>query len=103
MTVGPFLALSWFFFGLSCDTIHPNQLPSFSNESRYILSIFQLLGLLVTLPTLLPIETAEVGNYHYGPQHPMKPHRIRMTHNLIINYGLWKKLSIFVGRFEWVH
>ncbi|RKO89597.1 hypothetical protein BDK51DRAFT_17899, partial [Blyttiomyces helicus] len=37
---------------------------------------------------------ADIGNYHYGPQHPMKPHRIRMTHNLIVNYGLYKKLEI---------
>ncbi|KAI9088743.1 histone deacetylase Rpd3 [Phlyctochytrium arcticum] len=36
----------------------------------------------------------EVGNFHYGPQHPMKPHRIRMTHNLVVNYGLYKKLEI---------
>ncbi|KAI9359999.1 hypothetical protein DFJ73DRAFT_816261 [Zopfochytrium polystomum] len=36
----------------------------------------------------------DVGNYHYGPQHPMKPHRIRMTHNLILNYGLYKKLEV---------
>ncbi len=39
---------------------------------------------------------ADVGNYHYGPGHPMKPHRIRMTHNLIVNYGLYKKLEVFV-------
>ncbi|TPX36616.1 hypothetical protein SmJEL517_g01150 [Synchytrium microbalum] len=39
-------------------------------------------------------HTADVGNYHYGPQHPMKPHRIRMAHNLIVNYGLYKKLEI---------
>ncbi|KAJ3068854.1 Histone deacetylase 1 [Podochytrium sp. JEL0797] len=36
----------------------------------------------------------DVGNYHYGPGHPMKPHRIRMTHNLIVNYGLYKKLEV---------
>ncbi|KAH6570440.1 hypothetical protein BASA62_004357 [Batrachochytrium salamandrivorans] len=36
----------------------------------------------------------DVGLYHYGPQHPMKPHRIRMTHNLVVNYGLYKKLEI---------
>ncbi|KAI8913938.1 histone deacetylase Clr6 [Powellomyces hirtus] len=36
----------------------------------------------------------EMGNYHYGPQHPMKPHRIRMTHNLVMNYGLYNKLEI---------
>ncbi|WRT63370.1 uncharacterized protein IL334_000275 [Kwoniella shivajii] len=30
----------------------------------------------------------DVGNYHYYLGHPMKPHRIRMAHNLIVNYGL---------------
>lgn len=39
----------------------------------------------------------DIGHYHYGPMHPMKPHRIRMTHNLIINYGLYKKLEINVS------
>ena len=24
----------------------------------------------------------EVGNYHYGPGHPMKPHRLSVTHSL---------------------
>jgi len=36
----------------------------------------------------------EVGNYYYGQGHPMKPHRIRMTHNLLLNYGLYKKMTI---------
>ncbi|OCF43072.1 histone deacetylase 1/2 [Kwoniella heveanensis CBS 569] len=30
----------------------------------------------------------DVGNYTYYLGHPMKPHRIRMAHNLIVNYGL---------------
>lgn len=38
---------------------------------------------------------AEVGNYHYGQGHPMKPHRVRMTHNLVVNYGLYKKMEVF--------
>ena len=37
----------------------------------------------------------EIGNYHYGPGHPMKPHRVRMAHNLIVNYGLYRHLSVF--------
>ncbi|KAI3647439.1 hypothetical protein MP228_007660 [Amoeboaphelidium protococcarum] len=40
----------------------------------------------------------EVGNYHYGPWHPMKPHRIRMTHSLLLNYGLYQKLDIIRPR-----
>ncbi|KAG5181417.1 hypothetical protein JKP88DRAFT_346740 [Tribonema minus] len=37
----------------------------------------------------------EIGNYHYGQGHPMKPHRVRMTHNLIVNYGLYKMMEVF--------
>uniref|UniRef100_A0A8C5Z4V8 Histone deacetylase n=1 Tax=Marmota marmota marmota TaxID=9994 RepID=A0A8C5Z4V8_MARMA len=38
---------------------------------------------------------ADVGNYAYGAGHPMKPHRIRMAHSLIMNYGLYKKMEIY--------
>jgi len=37
----------------------------------------------------------DVGNYYYGQGHPMKPHRIRMTHNLILNYGLYRKMEVY--------
>lgn len=37
----------------------------------------------------------DVGNYHYGPGHPMKPHRLTLTHSLVFAYGLQKKLDIF--------
>lgn len=38
---------------------------------------------------------SDVGTYHYGPLHPMKPHRVRMTHHLVVNYELYKKMEIF--------
>ena len=37
----------------------------------------------------------DVGNFFYAPNHPMKPHRIRMAHNLILSYNLFPKLQIF--------
>lgn len=40
--------------------------------------------------------SGDVGNYYYGQGHPMKPHRIRMTHNLLLNYGLYRKMEIYV-------
>jgi|UniRef100_A0AC35FXV5 histone deacetylase 1/2 len=40
----------------------------------------------------------DVGNYYYGQGHPMKPHRIRMCHNLLLNYGLYRKMEIFRPR-----
>lgn len=42
--------------------------------------------------------SGDVGNYYYGQGHPMKPHRIRMTHNLLLNYGLYRKMEIYVCR-----
>lgn len=41
---------------------------------------------------------SDVGNYAYVAGHPMKPHRIRMAHSLIMNYGLYKKMEIYVCR-----
>lgn len=41
---------------------------------------------------------SDVGNYAYVAGHPMKPHRIRMTHSLIMNYGLYQKMEIYVRR-----
>ncbi|XP_074602063.1 histone deacetylase 2-like [Brevipalpus obovatus] len=35
-----------------------------------------------------------IGNYYYGRGHPMKPLRLRMVHNLILNYGLYRKMEI---------
>lgn len=42
---------------------------------------------------------SDVGNYAYVAGHPMKPHRIRMAHSLIMNYGLYKKMEIYVSVF----
>ena len=36
-----------------------------------------------------------IGNYEYGRHHPMRPHRVRMTHHLVVNYGLYKQMNIF--------
>ncbi|CAL2045985.1 unnamed protein product [Caenorhabditis brenneri] len=38
---------------------------------------------------------SNIGNYYYGQGHVMKPHRIRMTHHLVLNYGLYRHLEIF--------
>jgi len=38
---------------------------------------------------------ADVGNFHYGPGHPMKPHRLSVTHSLVLNYNLHKHMQVF--------
>ena len=40
---------------------------------------------------------SDVGNYAYTAGHPMKPHRIRLAHSLIMNYGLYKNMEIYVS------
>uniref|UniRef100_A0A8C3NSN2 Histone deacetylase n=1 Tax=Cyanoderma ruficeps TaxID=181631 RepID=A0A8C3NSN2_9PASS len=37
----------------------------------------------------------DVGNFHYGAGHPMKPHRLALTHSLVLHYGLYKKMIVF--------
>ncbi|KAF7683569.1 Histone deacetylase 3 [Astathelohania contejeani] len=36
----------------------------------------------------------EAGKFHYGEGHPMKPHRITLTHSLVKSYGLDKHMCI---------
>ena len=48
------------------------------------------------LPFVCLVEKLTARNYAYGPGHPMKPHRIRMCHSLIMNYGLYKNMEIYV-------
>lgn len=40
---------------------------------------------------------SDVGNFAYTSGHPMKPHRIRMCHSLVMNYHLYKKMEIYVS------
>lgn len=40
----------------------------------------------------------DVGNFHYGPNHPMKPHRLALTHNLVLHYGIYNsKILLFLN------
>ncbi|CAL9081379.1 unnamed protein product [Musa acuminata var. zebrina] len=35
-----------------------------------------------------------IGNFYYGNGHPMKPHRVRMTHALLEKYGLLRHMRV---------
>jgi histone deacetylase 1/2 len=43
---------------------------------------------------------ADLGDFYYGPTHPMKPHRVRMAHDLIVRYDLYKNLQVRQLRFR---
>ncbi|WBW71227.1 histone deacetylase (class I) Hos2 [Schizosaccharomyces osmophilus] len=40
----------------------------------------------------------QVGNYHYGDKHPMKPHRITIANHLVMGYGLHDKMNVYSPR-----
>ncbi|XP_021906992.1 histone deacetylase 9-like [Carica papaya] len=40
----------------------------------------------------------DVGSVYFGPNHPMKPHRLCMTHHLVLSYELHKKMEIYILR-----
>lgn len=34
---------------------------------------------------------------YYGANHPMKPHRLCMTHHLVLGYELHKSMEVYVS------
>ncbi|CAG8454144.1 7566_t:CDS:10 [Ambispora gerdemannii] len=40
----------------------------------------------------------KITEYFHGSGHPMKPMRVKMTHSLVMAYGLYKKMEIFRAR-----
>ena len=40
-------------------------------------------------------HSENIGEHYYGPGHPMKPHRLQMTHNLVLAYNLYKKMDVY--------
>ena len=42
---------------------------------------------------------ADVGTSYYGNNHPMKPHRLAMTHHLVLSYDLHKHMEVYVRAF----
>ncbi|KAL1878108.1 hypothetical protein VTK73DRAFT_8069 [Phialemonium thermophilum] len=38
---------------------------------------------------------SDIGNYAYVTGHPMKPHRIRLAHSLVMNYDIYKFMEIY--------
>lgn len=39
----------------------------------------------------------DVGHHYYGPGHPMKPHRMKMAHHLLLGYGIYRDLHVHVS------
>ena len=37
----------------------------------------------------------EIGNFYYAWGHPMKPNRMRMAHELVLSYDMFKRMEVF--------
>jgi hypothetical protein len=57
--------------------------------------------LLLLPPQVSYFYDADLGDFYYGPTHPMKPHRVRMAHDLIVRYDLYKHLQVGSCRAGW--
>ena len=40
---------------------------------------------------------SEFQTFYFGQNHPMKPHRLAMTHHLVVGYDLHKQMEVFVS------
>src|SRR5690242_5842473 len=70
----------------------------FYDGALVLLALFLLPVLFWAFETFENHAVAEnVASYYYGGGHPMKPHRLRMTHNLLLSYGLYKKMEVYVS------
>jgi len=57
----------------------------------------------ISKPRVAYFYDVDIGNYAYESGHPMKPHRIRMAHSLIMSYGLHSKMEIYVSWSSDIH
>ncbi|KAK1860221.1 hypothetical protein I4F81_002810 [Pyropia yezoensis] len=40
----------------------------------------------------------DIGGFYYAQHHPMKPHRLSMTYNLCLAYGLYREMEVYRPR-----
>ena len=41
-----------------------------------------------------PLQEPELGNFYFGRNHPMKPHRVRLTHEVLVALSVERKLAM---------
>lgn len=56
------------------------------------------------MPATLGLKTVyffdtEVGDMYFGEKHPIKPYRVQLTHELVCNYDLYKKMDVLYNYF----
>ena len=59
---------------------------------------FMMVKFLFNLFGYLTHDKEDTGLFTYGNSHPMKPYRMRMTHNLVAAYGMLQKMTTLVSK-----
>ncbi|WWC98895.1 hypothetical protein V866_005789 [Kwoniella sp. B9012] len=49
-------------------------------------------------PRVAYYHPKNVGNYHYGERHPMRPHRMELTNQLVLGYKLHERMTMHAPR-----
>lgn len=39
----------------------------------------------------------EIETFSYGPDHPMKPKKVAMTHDIVSGLGFLERMDLYVG------
>ena len=50
---------------------------------------------------LISLYPDDVGAFTYATTHPMKPHRMRITHDLISAYGMLEQMHVIVRIYQY--
>ena len=80
---------------LAQNQITKTQHTQMSESSSSGGSSSSLIGSTLNRSRVCYFYDSVIGSYYYGPGHPMKPHRLRMTHSLLLAYGIYKKMEIY--------
>jgi hypothetical protein len=78
----------YFYDGTNCLPLH------YTLKFAYVLQTVSLF--LASITAEVRTAADEVSGLHYGPKHPMKPHRITMTHHLVVAYDLHNHFDMYV-------
>jgi hypothetical protein len=91
----PCLVFYWDYIRQSGSSWHVGSRPAAAaQQARSRTSVVPC-----SVRSCLPLQVsyfydASLGDFYYGPTHPMKPHRVRMAHDLIVRYDLYKHLQV---------
>lgn len=46
------------------------------------------------------VYSDEIETFNFGPDHPMKPKKVSLAHDIIVNYGMISHMDLYVRLLE---